>query len=465
MTPFHSRRRRATMLAAGALTAAALLAPAGAFAGWSSYDADTGNTDPAGYGSAPDQPQSQNSSDPCKWIVSGRLYVRDPTLGGIPDGEPLDGVEIRVSGASSIGSALGAFGTWGTTHTDANGEFSVAHIECDKRRVLVEAKFESASGDLRVLGASSPEWYVLKDTNDLWNPGTVDLKGEPFGGETGDQATGQARTDAQDWVLYRKALDYAASLGYPFLNPVTVNNPASIHAGDNSWTDTVFHGIHIAPKWTNTRWNLLHELGHAWAYPRESGEGCLAGDALGTGSTHSQTEEPCVAFNEGFADFFASKLDDEMTAAGLISPTTPSWSGPYSRSHLVKEGVLNLDDASHNELGFDQAFRVLTHDDIAHSLFGDGLGPVFWALDNGLYAGSNCASMAAPQGLDGLATALKVVGSADDEFDAHGDFPTIHRLFVRADERLSKFDDWDATNYEEIVDPASDTEPHELYAC
>jgi len=128
------------MLAAAAL-AAALLAPAGAFAGWSSYDEDTGNTDPAGYGSAPDQPQNQSSSDPCKWIVSGRLYVRSPTLDGIPDGAPLAGVEIKVSGASSIGSAVGAFGTWGTTHTDADGEFSVAHIECDKRRVRVEAKF------------------------------------------------------------------------------------------------------------------------------------------------------------------------------------------------------------------------------------------------------------------------------------------------------------------------------------
>jgi hypothetical protein len=452
------------MLAASALAAVALLTPAGALAGWSSHDPDTDNTEPAGYGSAPGQPHNQSSSDPCKWTVSGRLYVRNPTLAGIPDGAPLDGVEIKVSGESSLGSVAGIFGTWGTTHTDANGEFSLAHIECDKRRVRVEARFKSASGDLRVLGSSSPEWYLLKDTNELQDVSTIDLKGEPFGGETGDQATGQARTDAQDWVLYRNAIDYADSLGYSFLNDVTLNNPASLTVGDNSWTDPVFHGIKIAPKSTNSRWTMLHELGHAWAYPRETGEDCLIGGALGPDNTHSGSEKPCVAFNEGFADFFASRMDEELTAAGLISPANPSWSGSYARAGLVSEGVLNLDDAAHNEMGYDQAFRMLTQADIAHELLGDGLGPAYWADDLGLYAGTNCASSVAPRGLDTLATALKVVGSDDDQFDAQG-IRTIGDLFERADERLSKFDDWDATFSEDLVDPASDTEPHELYAC
>ena len=462
-----TRRRRLMMLALGALAAAALLVPAGAFAAWSSQDSDTDTTDPAGYGSAPDQPQNQSSSDSCKWTVTGRLYVRNPTLDGITDGEPLDGVEIKVSGADSVGSAVDAFGKWGTTHTDANGEFSLAHTECNKRRVRVEAKFESASGDLRVLGPKSPEWYVIKDTNDLQDASTIDLHGEPFAGETGDQATDEARTDAQDWILYRRAIDYVGSLGYPFLNDVTVNNPAAVHHGDNSWTDPVYHGIHIAPANTDSRWNMLHELGHAWAYPREAGEDCLIWGATGSDNTHSLREKPCVAFNEGFADFFASKLDEEMTAAGLISPSDPSWSGPYSRAYLVSKGVLDLDAASHNELGFDQAFRVLTQADIASELFGDGIGPADWVSDYGDYTGSYCASMAAPRGLTGLDTALKVIGDANDQFDVQDgtNRPTIAQLFERADERLSKFDDWDATNYEEIVDPDSDVEPHQLYAC
>jgi hypothetical protein len=452
------------MLAASALTAVALIAPSGAFAGWSSYDSDTDNTTPAGYGSAPDQPQNQSSSDPCKWNVSGRLYVKSPTLPGIADGAPLDGVEIRVSGESSAGALIGRFGTWGTTHTDANGVFSVAHTECDKRRVRVEAKFESASGDLRVLGSSSPEWYEIKETDDIQDPATLDLKGEPFGGETGDQATGQARTDAQDWVLYRTAIDYVTKLGHPFINDVTLNNPADLHVGDNSWTDPVFHGIKIAPASTNSRSVMLHELGHAFAYPRETGEDCLIAGALGPDNTHSYSEKPCVAFNEGFADYFSDQLDEELTDAGKISPATHYWGAPYTRAHLVSEGLLSLDDAAHNELGFDQAFRVLTQPDIAHELFGDGIGAGYWADDLGHYTGSSCASPAAPKGLDGLDTALTVLGDSGDQF-ASGSAPTIEDVFDRADDRLSKFDHYDADAYTRIADPDDDVEPHLLYAC
>jgi hypothetical protein len=78
--------------------------------------------------------------------------VRTPTLDGISSGEPLAGVTVKVSGADSVGTTVDAFGQWQTAHTDSNGEFSVTHTECTKRRVRVEAKFQSASGDLRVLG-------------------------------------------------------------------------------------------------------------------------------------------------------------------------------------------------------------------------------------------------------------------------------------------------------------------------
>jgi hypothetical protein len=288
------------------------------------------------------------------------------------------------------------------------------------------------------------EWYVIKDTNNLVDPSTIDLKGEPFRGETGDQNTAQALTDGQTWVLYRKAIDYVTSLGYPFLNDVTVNNPAALTVNDNSWTDPVFHGIHITPKATNDRVNMLHELGHAWAYPREYGEECLIAGAFGTDTSHGLREEPCVAFNEGFAKFFATKLDEEMTAAGLLT-STPESSAPHTRAYLVAKGVLSLDDASHNDNGVDQAFRVLTQPDITRELFGNGIGATGLAAP---YTGTSCMRRGVPAGLDGLDTALKVIGDANDQFDVQGTGrPTIEDLFARADDRLSKFDDWDASYY------------------
>ena len=457
------RRCRSAFVLLSVVAAAALWGPAGASAAQSTYDSDTDTSEPAGYGSAPDQPHGGSSTtSSCTWTVKGRLYVRDPTLNGISSGEPLVGVAVKVSGADSVGTVADAFGKWETVYTDSDGEFSVTHTECNKRRVRVEAKFESASGDLRVLGPSSPEWYVIKDTNNLVDASTIDLKGEPFRGETGDQDTDQARTDAQTWVLYRKAIDYVTSLGYPFLNDVTVDNPAAVTVNDNSWTDPVFHGIHITPKATNDRWNMLHELGHAWAYPREFGEECLIAGAFGTDTSHGLREQPCVAFNEGFANFFASKLDEEMTAAKLLT-STPASSAPHTRAWLVSKGVLNLDDASHNDNGVDQAFRVLTQQDITSELFGNGIGATGGTAS---YADAGCAGHGVPTGLNGLNTALKVIGDANDQFDVQGaGRPTIEDLFARADERLNKFDDWDASYYSQIVDPSSDVEPHELYAC
>jgi hypothetical protein len=453
-------RRRSMSLALAAVTAA-LMFPAGALAGWEEQDPAGGNH-PAGYGNAPDQPtggSSSSSSDSCKWTVKGRLYVKDPTLDGIGDGDPLPGVAVRVSGADWAGNLAGLFGTWNTVYTNADGEFTVTHTECDPRRVKVEAMFQSKSGDLRVLGPASPKWYELKDTGELEDAYTIDLGGEPFGGETGDQALGQARTDAQTWALYRKAIDYVNGLGHSFLNDVTVNNPASITANDNSsWTDPTFHEIRIAPNNQNSRWNMLHELGHAWAYPRETGEDCLIPGALGPNGTHDQRETPCVAFNEGFADYFASKLDEAMVNARLVVPSDSSWSVPHSRHYLASEGLHDLDDVNHNELGYDQAFRVLTQPDITRELFG---GSGNWTA---AYTGPSCSGRGVPSGVDDLADALKVVGDASDQFAA-GDAPSVRKLFDRAADRLSAFDAADADAFVKIVDPKSTDEPHSLYGC
>jgi hypothetical protein len=113
--------------------------------------------------------------------------------------------------------------------TGPDGRFTVDKHECNPRKIKVEARFES--DDLRVTGSGSVGWYLLKETTSTIEPGTLDLGDEPFGGETGDQSTTQARTDAQTWMIYRKALDHTASIGFPFLNKVTAHNPATLTTG------------------------------------------------------------------------------------------------------------------------------------------------------------------------------------------------------------------------------------------
>src|SRR4051794_16215263 len=153
--------------------------------------------------------------------------------------------------------------------------------------------------------------------------------------------------------------------------------------------------------------------------------------------------------------------DREMSDAGIITPSDPSATKPHKRAYLIGKGLLDLDDAEHSDKGFDQAFRILTQDDVTSELFGDGVGDIGYVDD---WTGS-CAGKGVPTGLGDLADALEVIGDADDQFAAGGGGPTIRDLFDRADERLGTFDDWDATFYRQIVDPDSDDEPHEVYGC
>ncbi len=480
----RSRRRSIATLAVTAATAAAALVGAStASAGWESYDPDTGNTTPAGYGSAPDQTGSNGSSSSsssgggvimteidstvpvahssCQWTVKGHVLVRDPALPGLSDGEPVVGIQVKVSGADWAGSPLGIFNSWGVDVTNSAGEFSVTHTECNKRRVRVQARFEA--DDLRVLGPDSPGWWELDDTDELIDPSTIDLAGEPFGGESGEQRLTQARTDAQTWILYRRAIDYLASIGYPALNHTTVHNPATL-APNGSWSDPILHEIHIAPSMTNSVFAMLHEFGHAWAYPREIGEGCLTNAVIKDGDTHDFQETRCTAFNEGFADFFGNKLWLELHDAKLLS-SAPSTAAvkPYSRAWIVGLGLISADRAEKNELGWDQAFRLLGSADVTRWSLGPNYGNWGYAHD---YTGPSCAGLGVPSNLDDLADALQVIGSSADQFDLQdADDPTLQDFFDRADDRLAGFDNWDAVQFANFADPAQSVEPHDAYGC
>ena len=475
-------RRRSLLFAVGATVAAALSGPAVASAGWSELD-DLGNSTPSGFGSAPDSAASNgggpgtgtftqseagwtipSEGDSCDWTVTGQLVVRNPTVAGLADGDPVEGVQVKVSGKASVGW----YNEWETVTTDADGEFSVSHTECNDRSVKVEARFESDDDDLYVTGPGSHSWYQLHETG-LNAPSEIELAVEPFGGESGEQSITQARTDAQTWIVYREALDRLADVGQPSLLDVTVHNPATL-APNGSWADPILHDIHIEPARTASIDTMLHELGHIWAYPREIGEGCLTSAVMpppfgdGSFSTHDQVENPCVAFNEGFADFFSNKLEQDMNTEGLIaSMESPDTTTPMNRATLNANGLVSLSSVATNELGWDQVFRVLTSPDITRDLFGPGFG------NPGLvstYGGPPCTGAGMPVGLGDLSDALRVIGYSGDQIDLQdSDDPSVAEVFDRAADRLAGFDENDAIAYLNAVDPTLESEPHDAYGC
>ena len=74
--------------------------------------------------------QGEYVPNSCTYTVKGRLTVRNPTVDGLASGDPIEGVEVKVSGRSSAG----LYNEWNTDVTNSNGEFSVGKSECSNRK-------------------------------------------------------------------------------------------------------------------------------------------------------------------------------------------------------------------------------------------------------------------------------------------------------------------------------------------
>ena len=465
----HSRK---LALALAALVAAAVPTVAHA----KMYDLDeTGGATPQYHDDVPDPPTGGDPAPPtltpadatttiptttssCTYRVTGKLVVRNPRLPGMANNTPLEGVQVKVSGRSSVGIF---YNEWETVTTDADGDFSVTKTECGSRKVKVQARFESDG--LRVTSSQSRAWYQLHETDGTIGPSTLDLGNEPFGGESGEQFEMQAKTDAQTWVVYDMAMDHLRDIGHPMLqNTVKVHNPSTLTAPDVSAADPILHDIYIATGHRDSIDAMLHELGHIWAYPRVQGEGCLTWDAITTGGTHDQTESPCVAFNEGFAEVFGDKLELELIADGEIDSEDSALT-PWNRAKVQQDfGISELSfEFPVREDGWQQLLRILLAPDITTLLFGDAeTGKPATAAT---YTNPACAGRGQPVGQDDLADLLRVIGDANNQFDVG--VVSAEEIMDRAEDRLATFDATDKLFYTYALDPELSSEPHGSYGC
>ena len=74
------------------------------------------------------------------------------------------------------------------------------------------------------------------------------------------------------------------------------------------------------PGWT---WRRFHEMGHVWAYNHTSGEICLTETLLLHGDTHGLVDDSCVAFHEGWAEFYANEMERALLGVKkLVNPAS-----------------------------------------------------------------------------------------------------------------------------------------------
>ena len=374
-----ARWRRGIVRAVIIVVLAALIVPAVAGAVPPQEIDDLGNTgndttieveDPDGEGTTTIDTSGNTTTgnNSCGFTVRGHLVVRDPTVDGLVDNDPLEDVEVKVSGRSEFG----VWNEWDTERTDENGDFTVWKGECSDRKVKVEARFKS--DDLRVTSSASTDWYLLFETASTLSWRTLDIGDEPFGGGVGDQSTSQARTDAQTWAVFQRAIDYTASIGRPFLNKVTVHNPATLTVGLSA-TDPILQEIHIDPNDRRSR-HLADPAGTRLDVPARDRRGAASrGTPLISGSTHGAHETPCVLSPRlGCVLLRQDRAGDEHRRAHPVlesssthdRATMPRWRRPSGSTTRRSWGRA--------EDGWENVFRVLTSSDITRQVFGDEAG-------------------------------------------------------------------------------------------
>jgi len=285
----------------------------------------------------------------------------------------LEGVQVRVQGKKLVLGG-GVWGTWKTVRTDANGRFSVTKEKgCGKRRVRVRVKFKDADLEVRHRNATSSltkvKWYTVYQTTSGKGSGLDKDKTLTFR-SSGSRALGarEPRYHAEIWTLYQEAIAHMDGYGsrlafqsrvkikYPHdpVSPPDWISTKEIRSYANPLNDVIYlvkrdGGIDHGQKPEIA----LHELMHFWAYQHSRGEDGMASYLVANGTTHGIVKEPYVAFHEGFAEWAAQFVKEQ------IGPKT--FEDPYSPSHLrnYRSGINRFDTVDRADHGWYNIFSLM----------------------------------------------------------------------------------------------------------
>lgn len=314
----------------------------------------------------------QEAQANCNWTVKGRLSVKHrdvmQELGSVSD---LENVQVKVSAMSKVaGVWSGKWGSWGTVRTDSAGNFSVSQSKgCGDRRFRVKVKFDDSDLEVRHEKATSSttkvKWYTV--INDVQrSSGTYDIGRRYFDGVSAhDLKDFEAWSHASIWVLYKKAIDRMKKMGpdFAFTTKIKVKYPHDGVAGNaaeesyaNPTTKVIYIVKNSAPKDRLEPSTLLHELGHIWAYNHSQGEICLTEALVTTQNTHGIVDDHCVAFHEGFAEWWSEEMRRELLGTAMPLPKGRGW--------LANRGAGTLSKVQRFDDGWTSVFRTLRLEDI-----------------------------------------------------------------------------------------------------
>jgi hypothetical protein len=306
----------------------------------------------------------------CDWKVSGKIS----SLNLLPELKTkfgsksyLDNLEVKVSAKEKVFGIWGTWNAWDVVRSNSSGSFTASNSKnCDQRRFKVEVRFND--DDLEIHWAKSTQiltkdvlWYtVLDETSGEHPAGPVNLGEFTFGSNKLDLNDFDAHHHADIWQAYHMVIEHFKGMGseYAFKSKIKIkypNDSALVGAAEDSYANPITKHIYINKDAGGDQFSLdtiYHELFHVWVYDHFSGEGCLTETLLLTGDVHGIVNDPCVAFNEGAAEWGMGQLEQVLFG---ITPELP-----FSRQDLKSKGATNLGLVQRLDDGWQSLLSTMT---------------------------------------------------------------------------------------------------------
>lgn len=272
----------------------------------------------------------------------------------------LEGVLVKISARTKVGLVWGTYNKWGEVRTSANGRFTISKEKNRSRRQFkVEIKFDDSKMELRHRTSTSSltkvKWYTVINGQER-NSGTIDFGNLTFaqGGEE-DLGNMEPRGHADIWKLMHLAVDRLEEMGskFAYTTKLKIKYPHNGVANpDIPYANPTTKVVYIPEGWLNSD-TILHECGHIWAYNHMKGEFCLTETLILTQNTHGLVNDHCVAFGEGFAEYFKDKMMEELFdhSAEL----------PFNRRHISSTlNLTNLGLVQRHDMGWLSFFHTIS---------------------------------------------------------------------------------------------------------
>ncbi len=306
----------------------------------------------------------------CNWKVSGKissLNLLSELKTKFGSKSYLENLEVKVSAKEKVLGIWGTWNAWDVVRSNSSGSFTASNNKnCDERRFKVEVRFND--DDLEIHWEKSTQiltkdvkWYTVHDETAGEHPASVVNLGEfTFGTNKLDLNDYDAHHHADIWQVYHMAIDQFKGMGaeFAFKNKIKVKYPHDstiVGSAESSYANPITHHIYIHKDATTDHFNLdtlYHELFHVWVYEHFSGEGCLTESLVLKGSTHGLVDDPCVAFNEGTAEWGMGQLEQALFN---ITPELP-----FSRQTLKNAGGKNLSLVQRLDVGWQSLLNTIT---------------------------------------------------------------------------------------------------------